>query len=341
MPRKIQPNHDPEAFHDPIVVVNRGSHETQARYGFLWKGVFRSLEKPTIINTNVGRETSLSRFLTCISDPGERHDEDVAALLPMAENWDNIRYFTTSVSVRLVDRQSLSSPKKDEAVQISFCSRCMKETKTEACSLCKRSNDVSVVCPKVLSEVTATYEGHARPGFPGQLTIKNSWNDLNKKLEPKVFREDCDLGPLVVDLDSRIERMLEVEQEEKTAAELRGGRVKEINGFKMHPDTWQAVMRAYEKFPFLVDRTFNDRSELILRPKYDRSGSIDPHATAKFKVAKRLFVFEGYPVVLSKLVKKNRIQPIHGKIKRKPLPGRTIGNVCVEGFDSDDFVSLE
>ena len=207
----------------PSVAIRQRIGRFDFRRG--WK-IFKRM----VLKTNVGRETALSRFLTCFQDPGSEVEPNFLPVVQDKDGWDKGRQW----------------PEKNSLV-IHITNR----TDTRPIAIIK-----------------ATYYGPEEYGYPGKLVINGGWTKLKRTLQPKVFRTDLKLDPMVIKLERNVREMLEPDDE----VDVETG----IKGFAIHPETWQKIMESYATFPMLTRHVFKDESELALAPNKDRYGDFIP-----------------------------------------------------------------
>lgn len=285
------------------------------------------IQKKLILKTNVGRETSLSRLLTCFQDPGPDIEPNVHAFCP--DEWDKKR----------------QSPKMNKLVIIVEYRE----------GMCPRSER------QMIAKIVASYYGPEQYGYEGRLVLNGGWRKLAETLQPMVMKKGASLPPLVVKLEEAARKFVKEEGKEikgwemhpKTWAKimdgyatltmLAGGRVfsdeselvlKQKNQTILHNNRMKAILdmlktEKAKKMPWtntyeveleqgVVYVLFKDdtaKIETVSRePDQPEGGS-----SLKFNVKQKLFALD-LPMILNESAKKGKIKPLYTKISRREDP---------------------
>jgi len=151
---------------------------------FDFRGCGWKIYKRMVLKTNIGRETALSRFLTCFQDPGSEVEPNFQPVVQDKDGWDKGR----------------QRPEKNSLV-IHITNR----TDTRPIAIIK-----------------ATYYGPEEYGYPGKLVINGGWTRLKRMLQPKVFKAEIKLDPKVIKLEQTVRELLEPDDEVDVETGIKG-----------------------------------------------------------------------------------------------------------------------
>jgi len=271
-----------------------------------------------ILKTNVGRETALSRFLTCFQDPGKKYEPNVYAICK--DEWEK-------------KRQSLKMTKLSVSVEYREGMRPEGES-------------------QVLASITATYYGSEIYGHEGRLVINGGWDKLAEHLGPMVLKEGASLDPAVAkieqdahDFNKGKEKVYGWEMHPDTwkkimdayatLPHLAGGRVflddsdlvlvrsnptllhnnrmkaiqEKLETSNASPSAWDSVYEV-EQENGKVFITFDGETAHIL--SVSREFTKPERKPLDLKVNQKLFAL-GLPLTLNKRVSKDTIKPVYTK----------------------------